>query len=288
MRYPEILRWFWMFVFLRIGKGCVVSVGGQTYDLCSLEKAGKDGIVTVSPPESEHGYKYEASFFSDLISCQNTMGNFVRLRAKNMNSCWGVYGTWSTATNTKTTNGFDVSFKSTNKCGGDFNENYSSTFKFLCDVSAGALGTMQAEQDGDNNCSYSVSIYTNLVCAGSTPVPNPTPGGPTPSPADHTGSISAGGLSGGSIFLIALVSALFIYIMLGVSLNYKKEQSYKTPHREFWCSKLPFWTKIGCITSCIWTLWCSQRTYSWCCTHVCKRQKGDTTTSCLIDGEDSS
>lgn len=288
MRHPGLFRWFWLFIILRIGQGCIVSVGGQAYDLSPLEKAGKDGIVTVTPPESEHGYKYEASFCKDLTTCQNKMGNLVRLRDQQLYSCVGLYGTWSTALNTKTPNGFDVKFKSSDYCNDNYSVRYSSTFKFLCDEGAGTLGTVQAEQDGDNSCSYSVSVYTNLVCAGSTPVPNPTPSGPTPSPADHTGSISAGGLSGGSIFLIALVSALFVYIMLGVSLNYKKEQSYKTPHKDFWCSKLPYWTKIGCITSWIWTLWCSKRSYSWCCSHVCKRQKGDAITGCLIDGEDSS
>jgi len=267
-----------------------VSVGGEIYDLTDLQKAGKNGVVTVSPPESEVGeYKYEASFCADSVTCQTDQGNFVRLRDSNLDSCIGLYGTWATGVNTKTANGYDAKFMSSEYCADDFSTRYSSTFKFLCDESAGSLGTIEAEKVGENTCSYSVSVYTDIVCSGSTPVPNPGPSGPTqePAPAPHTGSNSAGGLSWGSIFLISLVVALFIYITLGVSLNYKKEHSYKTPHKDFWCSRLPYLTKIGCITSWIWTLWCCQASYSWCCIHICKRQKGGDTTA-LIDGDEDS
>lgn len=283
MRSPGISRWFRIFFFLRIGQGCIVSVGGEIYDLSALQNAGKDGIVTVTPPESEQGeYKYQASFCEDLVTCQTTKGNLARLRASNLNSCIGSYGNWATGVNTKTASGFDADFQSTEYCADDFSQYYSSTFKFLCDESAGTLGTIQAEKDGTNACKYSVSIYTNLVCGGSTPVP-----GPTQAPAHAGGSTSGGGLSWGSIFLITLVVALFMYITLGVGLNYKKEQSYKTPHMDFWCSRLPYWTKIGCITSWIWTLWCCQVSYSWCCIHICKRQNSEETTP-LRDGDDSS
>jgi len=265
-----------------------VSVGGEIYDLSALQTAGKNGIVTVTPPESEQGaYKYEASFCDDLATCQNIKGNFVRLRDSNWDSCIGLYGTWGTAVNTKTANGYDAEFRSSERCVDDFLKLYTSTFKFICDEGAGSLGTIEAQKDGENACSYSVSVYTNIVCSGSTPVPNSGPRGPTQATAPHTGSSSASGFSWGPIFLIALVVSLFIYITLGVSMNYKKDQRYKTPHKDFWCSRLPNLTKIGCITSWIWTLWCCQVNYSWCCIHICKRQKGGLPTA-LLDGEEDS
>jgi len=276
MRYSRIFRQIWIFIFLQIRQGCKVKVGGQNYDLSDLQK---EGVVQVTPPKSEQGeYAYEASFCANLITCMGSEGNFVQLRDNNLqHPCIGRYGNWSTAVSVKTANGFDAKFESSEPCAGNYDKHYSSTFKFLCDESAGTLGTIEAEKVGDNTCSYSVSVYTKLVCAGSTPVPNPT-------------SRVSGGLSVGSIFLIALLCALFMYIILGIGLNYRKEQSYKTPHKDFWCSNLPYWTKIGCITSWIWTLWFSQQSYSWCCTHICKRQTGedDKMATGLIDGKEDS
>jgi len=290
MRNPEILQRIWILIFLQIGQGCKVQVGEENYDLSDLQKAGKSGVVEVTPPKSEQGvYKYEASFCADLADCQKNFGNLVRLRDSNLYSCIGLYGKWSSAVNTKTENGYDAKFESSEYCADDFKQRYSSTFKFLCSETAGTLGTIEAEKVGDNSCSYTVNVYTNLVCTGSTPVPGPTPAGPTPSPADHTIATS-GGLTWGFIFLIALLCALFMYIILGTGLNYRKEHSYKTPHQDFWCSKLPYWTKIGCITSWIWTLWFSQLIYSWCCTHVCKKNGGEDNmaTGLMKEEEDSS
>jgi len=277
MRRPGIFRRFWIFFSLRIGQSCTVKVGGEIYDLSALQTAGKNGIVTVTPPESEQGsFKYEASFCDNLVTCQAIEANFVRLRVSNSDSCLGRYGDWDSAKYTKTENGFDAGLQTNDWCSDNYHIHHSSTFKFICDEGAGSLGTIEAQKDGDDTCSYSVSVYTNIVCAGS---------GPTQAPAPHNGSSSAGGLSWGSIFLIALVVSLFIYITLGVSLKYKKDQRYETPHKDFWCSRLPYLTKVGCITSWIWTLWCCQVSYSWCCIHICKRQKGGETTA-LIDGEE--
>ena len=289
MKFPLILLRIWIFLFLRTVQCCSVQVGGQDYDLSKLQTAGKSGVVDVTPPKSEQGlYKYEASFCADLADCQNNFGNLARLHDSNLYLCMGLYGKWSSAVNTKTTNGYDAKFESTEYCAVDFKKRYSSTFQFLCNEDVGTLGTVEAKKDGDDTCSYTVSVYTDLVCSGSTPVPNPSPTSPTASPAHPAGTSSAG-LSAGSIFLIALLCAMFMYILVGIGFNYRKEQSYKTPHQNFWCSKLPYWTKMGCITSWIWTLWCSQSSYHWCCSHVCKRNKGDDSMATgILEGEQNS
>jgi len=275
MSAAAILRRLYIFILIEAVRGCTVSVGGQTYDLSALESAGTNGVVSVTAPTSEQGlYKYSASFCSDKASCQGKYGNLIRLRDASVYSCLGVYGTWSTAVNTKTTNGFEASFTSTESCSDNESEKYTSTFNFLCDKSAGDLGTLQANKVGGNNCEYSVDVHTDLVCAGSTPV------GP---------SSAAGTLSGGSIFLIVLVCLLFVYIIVGVGLNYHKDKSFGTPHRDFWCSKLPYWTKIGCLTSWIGALSCTKGTYRWCCIKIFKADAEDEKmASSLIkeDGDD--
>jgi len=256
----------YIFVLVKCIRGCTVAVGGQSYDLTALASAGTNGVVSVTAPTSETGlYKYEASFCSDKASCQGTYGNLIRLRDTTIYSCLGVYGLWSSAVNKKTTNGFESTYTSTESCSDDLSQKYSSIFNFVCDKSAGSLGTLQANKVGSNNCEYSVDVHTDLVCSGS------------------TGAGASSGLSGGSIFLISLVCLLFVYILVGVGINYHKEKSFKTPHRGFWCSKLPYWTKVGCLTSWIWTLSCTRGTYHWCCIKICKKEGGKSMSTGLIE-----
>jgi len=259
----------YILLFFKIARCCTVTVGGQTYDLASLETAGSNGVVSVTSSEAE--YTFEASFCSDRVACGAYIyGNMVRSKSQ---VCEGVYGKWSTATNTKTTNGYQAEFTSTQYCSDDFSVLYKSTFNFLCDNKAGTLGTVKAEQVGSNTCEYSVDVYTDLVCAGSTPI--------------HTGGDGGGGLSGGSIFLILLVVLVFVYFFAGFGWNYYKHKTVKTLHGEFWCTKLPYWTKTGCMVSWFQTITCCKFSYAWCCVKICKGKAGDDKMATgLIGGED--
>jgi len=151
-----------------INSGCSVTVGGYTYDFSSLAIAGDNGVVSVTAPPSDSSYSFEASFCSDRVHCGSYItGNLVRSKD---NVCEGVYGKWSTAVNIKTINGFQGTYTSTQYCSDDFSTLYKSEFNFLCDTSAGALGTIKAERVGSNSCEYSVDVHTNLVCEGSIPI----------------------------------------------------------------------------------------------------------------------
>jgi len=261
----------YILLFLQAARCCSVTVGDQTYDLSSLETAGDNGVVSVTSPSAEGGqYTYKASFCSDRIACGSYIyGNLVRSKSS---VCEGVYGKWSTAVNTKTDNGYQAKFTSTQYCTDDFSSLYKSTFNFLCDKGAGTLGTVSAEQVGSNTCEYSVNVYTDLVCAGSTPV--------------HTGG-SGGGLSGGSIFLILLVVIVFVYIVAGFGWNYYKEKTVRSPHGQFWCSKLPYWTKTGCLTSWVSTVTCCKFSYTWCCVKLFKAKSGDDKMATGLIGEEA-
>jgi len=250
--------------------GCSVTVGGQTYNLDSLQTQGTNGVVSVTAPSSEGGeYKYEASFCTDLVPCSTYItGNLVRNKG---DICEGVYGKWQSAVNTKTTNGYSATFTSTQYCSDDYSTLYKSEFNFLCDKSAGVLGTIKAEQVGSTNCEYSVDVHTNLVCAGSVPV--------------NSGG-SEGGLSGGSIFLIVLVVLLIVYVIAGFGWNYHKEKSVKCGQKDFWCVKLPYWTKTGCLTSWVSTLNCCKFSYAWCCTKIFRVKAGDDKMAASLVGDD--
>jgi len=242
---------------------CRVFVGSQTYDLSSLETAGTDGVITVTPPAGESDWIYEASFCQDKASCQVYVnGNLIRKKANGDSDC-EVYGKWAMAKNTeKTENGYQAEYQGISFCSSQPSVTDESIFNFLCDPSAGDLGTIQASYVS-SECEIKVDVHTNLVCAGSVPVPS---GGSTG---------GSGVLSGGSIFLISLVVIILVYIIAGFGLNYYKEKTIAPPNRTFWCSKFPFWTKTGCITSWIWTLRISKSAYGWCCVKIFKANPED-------------
>jgi len=259
-------------IFLVALQGCTIDIPGHdSYDLSALENAGNNGKVDVSAPTSEVGtVKYAASFCSDKLYCLGQPTNFIREADSTILNCYGKYGTWESGTYVKTKHGVEGSYSSDMPCSDDSSEYYSSTFNYICDTTAGDLGTIQAKQEGSNICKYSVDVYTDLVCKGSIPI-------------NSTGSA---GLSGGSFFLIILVSLIFLYLVIGVGFNYHKDKSCKTLHGEFWCRKLPFWTKMGCMTSWITTLGCLKGTYRWCCIKIFRAEKDDKMAAGLIAGDD--
>jgi len=243
----------YVFVFFQAAHGCTVPVGGQTYDFSSISTQE----YSVTAPSSEQGvYTYQASFCSDRVACGSYIyGNLVR---KKDATCEGVYGKWTSVVNVKTNTGFQAAYESTQYCTDDFSVLYKSKFNFLCDTSAGDIGSLVASQVGDNTCEYSVDVHTNLVCAGSTPV----------------NSISSG-LSGGSIFLIILFVLAAVYFLAGFGYNYYKTKTINAPHRGFWCTLLPYWTKTGCMLSWFTTVTFCQTTYTWCCIKVFKAKPED-------------
>jgi hypothetical protein len=254
-------------VFFVVVQSCDVDIPGYgSYDLSPLENAGNKGVVEVSPPPSEVGsVKYSASFCGDKMFCIGQATNFIREADSPTLNCLGKYGTWNSGTYVKTSNGFEVSYSSDMPCSDDKAEYYSSTFNYICDPTAGTLGAIQATQVG-NICKYSVDLNTDLVCKGST--------------------TSSAGLSGGSIFLIILVSLMFLYFIVGIGFNYHKDRRFKTLHGEFWCRKLPYWTKMGCMSSWIVTLGFLKGTYRWCCIKIFKAEKDDKMATGLIAGEE--
>jgi len=254
-----------VFLLLQTARCCTITVGDQNYDFSSIST--KD--YTVTGPSAEQGeYTYQASFCSDRIACGSFIyGNLVRSKG---DVCQGVYGKWASAVNVKTSTGFQATFQSTQYCTDDFSKLYKSTFNFLCDTSAGDIGSLKASQVGANSCEYSIAVYTNLVCSGSTPV----------------NTSSTGGLSGGSVFLIILVVLVAVYFLAGYIYNYYKAKTVVAPHRDFWCARLPFWTKTGCILSWITTVTFCQTSYSWCCMKIFKaKPEDDKMATALFEGD---
>jgi len=258
-------------IFFGVVYGCTVTVDKQSYDLTTLQDLGN---ISVTPPDDEVGeFSYEVSFCSDQVPCGSFQkGNMVR---STQGACDGIYGNWNSAENTKSVNGYVANFTGSQYCYDNFKEHFNCEFNFLCDPDAGKLGKLQAIKTGGNTCRYKVDIPTNLVCEGSTPIHGGGGGGGT------------GGLSGGSIFLIILLALVVIYVFAGFGLNYHKEKTVKAPHKSFWCVKLPYWTKTGCITSWL----CTMGTYRWCCKKIFKTNpEDDKMATGLIDdgeGEDS-
>jgi len=264
-----MLNGIYLIICLKILKGCKVSVGGQTYDLSSLQSAGYDGEVQVNPPPDEVGiYEYYASFCGNNVTCNEKRGNFVRLTTV-LGRCLGEYGTWNSGKFTKTGDGFQGSFEGNDPCSDDFSSKYKSIFNFVCDDSIGNLGTLQATKVGSNTCEYSVEVPTQLACGGSD-------------------KETIGGLSNGSIFLIALASFLFLYIVAGIGINYQKDRSFKPLHMGFWCKTFPYWLKMGCLTSWIFMLRCTTGTYRKCCIKICGADGDEKMATGLIDGNSDS
>lgn len=211
--------------------GCSVTAGGTAYDLSALQNMG---VVQVAPDSSESGYKYEISFCKDKAECQGNLGSMVRLRSGGQNTCLGIYGEWDNAGNegTPTPNGFSMSFQSEYYCSDDFSKKYSSVFNFICGDSDTPSGLV-AKRTGSDACEYSVDISIAAACGAS-------------------------GLSGGSIFLITLVSVAFLYVIVGFGFFYHKEKAFGFPSSQkgFWCSKLPFWVKTGLMVTWVQMMTC--------------------------------
>jgi len=255
------------FIFVYGSESCKVTAGGTQFDLSTL--AGH-GDFDVSPPHDEVGrYIYTISFCANSLTCDDNSGNFIRAQKYiPHNKCVAVYGQWSTAKNEKTSKGFKTTFTGPTSCDDDPNEQYTGVFNYICDETATDLNDLNltAAQTGGNDCKYTVTIPTDVACKGTA-----APGG---------------GLSGGSLFLIILVSVAFVYLLGMMSFGYYREKTVKAPHKGFWCNKLPYWTKTGCLVSWAASLSC----YRWCCKKIFKAKAGDDVMedALIRDNEESS
>jgi len=246
-------------LLINVIQGCSVSVGNYTYDLSYLDTAGDKGIITVTPPSDEPDILLKVSFCSDKISCRDEEG--ILYRNDSEFGC-SLYAMWDVSvTYEKISNGFAAWYTSTMICTENFKP-LESTFYYLCDENSGHLGNIVARKPTSSICDYSIDVYTDLVCNGSTPVPSPHP-----SPS----GFNQNGLSGGSIFLIILLTVVCVYLLVGLGMKYKKEKVFEIPNRGFWCWQLPFWTTVGCITSWRWV----KSLYGRCCKRVFKTEEAD-------------
>jgi len=243
-----ICSFFWSDIVRAQDLDCKVKAGRYEYDLTAL---GEIGQFEVTAPSSETGkWFYGASFCRDLEYCKTQSGNFKRYNTIIPPTC-EEYGKWANGVSVKTSDGFQTTFTGI-QCT-EAMVNYTGIFKYVCDPTATDVNNLDltAEATGTGICEYTVTIPTDLACGG--------------------GSPAAGGLSGGSILLILLVCVIFVYIVGMMSFSYYKEKSIKAPHTSFWCNKLPYWTKTGCLVSWAASLTC----YRWCCKKIFKAKQGD-------------
>jgi len=254
-------------IFFGAVNGCTVPIDEQSYDLGPLVDLGN---ISVTPPADEvDEVSYLISVCSNVNPCgRYQKGNMVRYPVDG--NC-EMYADWETATNIKTVNGYEAAFVGKQLCVDDSDVHYTSKFNFICDPDSETLGKLQAIRTGSNICSYQVDIYTNLVCEGSVPI-----GG---------GGGGEEELSAGSIFLITLFVLIVVYVIVGFVLNYVKEKAVKAPHKTFWCGKLPYWTKTGCITSWL----CTISSYRWCCKKIFRSKPKDDkmATGLIAEGENN-
>jgi len=229
---------------------CAVPVGDEVYDLTAIATEK----YTVEGPAGDDSL-FEASFCSDLAYCSSIGG--VLTRTEKTGECHS-YGVWDPVKTIKTEHGVEVSFNSEDRCPPDYENPLESMFNFLCDTKAGDLGLLKATKI--NDCEYSLEIHTNLVCEGSIPV-------------NSNGGNK--GLSSGSVLLIVLCALLFGYFLIGLCFNFYKQKTLAIPQRSFWCTKLPYWTKTGCILSWVTTMTVCKTSYSWCCLKIFKAKPGD-------------
>lgn len=148
-------------LFRSAGESCMIRVGHEIYNFSALSKK----VYEVQNPANESGvYYYKASFCNDLVLCGRYLsGSLVRFKD---GVCLSVYGQWETMVSVKTLNGFRAVFSSPQFCFDDFNIPDKSEFNFICDSSAGDIGRIEANQLGNNTCTYSVNVHTKLVCEG--------------------------------------------------------------------------------------------------------------------------
>jgi len=112
----------------------------------------------------------------------------------------------------------------------------SITFDFTCEENT-EMGTLTASEP--STCAYELTIPTQYVCD------------------EYILANATEGLSGGSIFLIALLVLITVYCIGGFGFNKYRGSATgveAVPQANFWCKQLPFWVKTGCMVTWAFTV----------------------------------
>jgi len=222
-------------------KGCKFTTKDGTFDLSNI--AG-----TSYPFEANPSDYYTFSVCGNVASssrCMTPVTGACATQAHN-GDCYSL-GTWDSSYTLDSTNSsLSIEFKNGSPDGckeGSTPFPRSVTFDFECDENTEA----SIESVGETKqCYYKASIGTKYVCSDH---------------RIHTSS-TGGGLSDGSIFLICLLVFVTVYCIGGFGFNkYKRsaEGFQAFPQSSFWCEKLPFWVKTGCMVSWAFTVRLFQR-----------------------------
>jgi len=215
--------------------GCTFTTRDGTFDLSNI--AGKS-----YPFQSMTGDYYTFSFCSNAAAstkCASSVSGACAIQAHN-GDCYSL-GTWDTSFTLDSTNSsLSIAFKngSPDSCK-ILNKPFprSITYNFECNENEEASVVSASEP---SKCEYTARVGTKYVCS------------------DHIihKSSSAGGLSNGSIFLICLLVFVTVYCVGGFGFNkYKRSaEGFQAPQANFWCKKLPFWVKTGCMVSWAFTV----------------------------------
>jgi len=226
---------------------CKIKTDKGSYNLSPI--SGKSYHV-VDPVSKFVSYDFSfCSNVANISGCPNSVGSVSALQHTSVyGQCYSL-GQWDSSYLSEddglvsTTNGFQIKFKN-----GDSSlcpEKRTLIYDFQCEGGV-SVGTLSLSVPA--NCEYEVTVPTKYVC-----------------------SSVAGGLSGGTIFLIVLLSVIILYCIIGIGYNQRKggTRGFKesVPQSELWCEKCPFWTKTGCLVS--WTFTCS--TLRLCMRKLCKK-----------------
>jgi len=156
-------------------------------------------------------------------------------------SCYSM-GTWDSSSKVTSTNSsLTVKFQNGSPDGCQIGSTpfpRSITYNFICNENEEATIEMVTEPQ---TCFYTAFVKTKYVCSDY---------------IIHSSS-SGGGLSDGSIFLICLLVFVTVYCLGGFGFNKYKSSAeglQAFPQASFWCTRLPFLVKTGCMVSWAFTV----------------------------------
>lgn len=217
--------------------GCKIKTERGTYDLTAL--SGQSYPAPTHATMGGQNFVFSiCSNDADSSTCKNTISDSCAVQILNPR-CFNL-GKWDDSYEASTTSdSLVVKFANgeSNECtdsstGKTFPR--SITFTFTCKEDA-EVGTITSAGELSKVCTYQITVPTKYVCSEYI-LPN----------------ASAGGLSGGSIFLIALLVAITVYCLGGFGFNKYRSSAAGLdafPQASFWCTQLPFWVKTGCMVS---------------------------------------
>jgi len=177
---------------------------------------------SLTTTDGDHSYEWSVCTDGQSCSGQNVMvSQFTADGAQ----CY-VLGMWDQTLSPQYNSDNGGTWEFTYANGGDCDGNIRTwTPTFVCDQSS--EHSIDAVQEQGNSCIYTVNVRTKYACLGQ-----------SYSCSDSAGS----GLSGGWVFIIILLSALFLYctvgyLVMGLAVNKEGglgDFSNNIPQKEFW------------------------------------------------------